>query len=137
MRYKSRKLPQLSAWLKYFGFVTVAGLWGCTTTGSENGGIAVTWTVNSSADTALCDANVGWVVAQVTDSAGNKYASGNAPCHSFTTSFGDVPSGNYGVSAYIFNADTGDTLATVSAHTVVVSNTTVTDPINFDIATSK
>ena len=46
-------------------------------------------------------------------------------------------SGNYGVSAYIFNADTGDTLATVSAHTVVVPTTTVTDLINFDIPTSK
>jgi len=124
--------------LKYLGFVTVvAASWGCTTTGSENGGIAVTWTVNASADTALCDSNVGWVVVQVTDAAGNKYASGNAPCHSFTISFGDVPSGNYSVSAYMFNADSGDTLANVNAHTVVVSNTTVTDGINFDIATSK
>ena len=80
---------------------------------------------------------MGWVVVQVTDSSGNRYSSSNGPCNSFSTVFTSIPSGDYSVNAYMFNASNNATLSTVGAHTVgVKSGLTTIDSINFSVAGS-
>jgi len=138
MQLKFERLPNLRSCLRHLGPFTIAALlWGCSGAESSNGSLGVTWTVNSTSDKTLCDNNVGWAVVLVTDSAGNKYTNGNAPCNSFNVSFGNVPSGTYGVSAYLFNAGSNATLGRVNAHGVEVNaGALTTDSINFDIATN-
>ncbi len=107
----------------------------CSSNG-DTGTLSVTWTVNSTSDATLCDNSVGWVVVQVTDALGNRYASSNAPCSSFSISFTNIPAGDYSVSEYMFNANDNTTLSKVSAQAVsVTSGETMTDSINFAIAT--
>jgi len=109
----------------------------CSSGGGGEGTLTVAWTLNGTADATLCDTNVGWVVVRVTDYAGNLWKNSNTPCHTFNVSFGNVPSGTFGVSAYVFNAGTNATLGTVDTHSVTINaSTTTTDNIDFAIPTS-
>ena len=105
----------------------------CSSSNSGNGALVVAWTVNGTNDVSLCDKNVGWVVVQVTYN-GTVWSTSNAPCHAFNISFANVPSADFGVSAYIFNADNNTTLSSVSAHTVMVTAAqTTTDALAFSV----
>ncbi len=133
-------LQKLQLWPSFLSSAKALGLVAAITASaacsSSNGGtgtLVVAWTVNGTKDASLCDSNVGWVVVQVTY-AGTAWSSSNAPCHAFNISFGGVPSADYGVSAYVFNADSGATLSSVSSHTVTVTaSQTITDTLDFNV----
>ncbi len=135
--------PRFVRWLgsclriAWFGLsFSAVPLSACSNAG-DIGTLDVTWTINSTSDATLCDKSVGWVVVQVTDSSGNRYSSSNGPCNSFSTVFTSIPSGDYSVNAYMFNASNNATLSTVGAHTVgVKSGLTTIDSINFSVAGS-
>ena len=126
--------PRFRQFANVLGFIAVISTSvACSSSNSGNGAIFVAWTVNGTKDVSLCDKNVGWVVVQVTYSC-TVWASSNAPCHAFNISFGNVPSADYDVSAYIFNADNTATLSSVSAHTITVTAAqTTTDTLAFSV----
>jgi hypothetical protein len=105
----------------------------CSSDGGT-GSLVVNWTVNSTADAALCDDNVGWVEVEIRDAAGNR-STRNGPCHAFSTDFGGISSEAYTLSAYLFNAGNDTTLSTVSPRVVELSaDITTSVTIDFPIA---
>src|ERR1039457_17856 len=102
---QSKFVPWLGAHpiLVHFGlFAASLLLQACSNSSSETS-LVVNWTINSSSDATLCTKYDGWVVVQVTDASGNRYASNNASCSSLSVTFGGIPEGSYTVTAYMFD----------------------------------
>lgn len=125
-----------SAFIRACLVATTLPLLACSS-GGGTGSLVVNWTVNSTTDAAVCDQNVGWVVVELRDAAGN-HSIKNGPCHVFSTVFGSISSEAYTLSAYMFNAGNDKTLSTVNPQVVGLSADVATAVnIDFPIAATE